>query len=69
MLTNDISLERALNWLPIYGKNIMIYNVSRAPQDSRGLEGAITSQIVHWMAFFILFHHFDGLIVTSQVLN
>ena len=31
---------------------------SRRLRDPRDLEGIITSQIVHWRAFFILFHHF-----------
>ena len=28
------------------------------PRDSQGLEGIISSPIMHWRAFFILFHHF-----------
>ena len=31
---------------------------SRRLRDPRDLEGIITSQIVHWRAFFILFYHF-----------
>ena len=30
----------------------------RRPRDSQGLEGIISSPIMHWRAFFILFHHF-----------
>ena len=32
---------------------------SRRLSDSRDLEGILTSQIVYWRAFFILFHHID----------
>ena len=28
------------------------------PRDSKGLEGIISSSIMHWRAFFSLFHHF-----------
>ena len=31
---------------------------SRRLRDPQGLEGTITCPIVHWRAFFILFHHF-----------
>ena len=34
---------------------------SRRLRDPRDLEGIITSQIVYWRAFFILFHHFRRL--------
>ena len=30
----------------------------RRPRDSQGLEGIISSPIMHWRAFFISFHHF-----------
>ena len=30
----------------------------RRPRDSKGLEGIISFPIMHWRAFFILFHHF-----------